>query len=106
MRVAATALTGAILAAAVCFAITPARHWTQEQATCFGATYVGRGDKAVTSFAQDPDTYALICQDDKGKVEAVSKRNATLGGLGLSLGLGLLAGALAGGLLALRRRTR
>lgn len=106
MKVAAAALAGALLVALACLAITPARHWTQEQAVCRGADYVGRGEKAVTAYGQDPGKYALICADRSGTVEAVGKASAVLGGVGVSLGLGLLGGALIGVPLARRRRTR
>ena len=106
MRIAATALAGALIAAVVCLAITPARHWTQEQAVCRGADYVGRSDKAIRAFAQDPDKVGLVCAYKDGRLEGIEAGNARLGGIGVSLGLGLLAGALVGVPLARRRRTR
>ena len=100
------AMAGALLAALVCLAITPARHWTQDLAVCRGADYVGRGDKAVRAFSQDPEKVGLVCAYKDGRLQGVSAGSARLGGIGVSVGLGLLAGALVGLPLGRRRRTR
>ncbi len=103
MRIASTALPVAILVAVVCLLITPARHWTQDLATCRNGDRV----KPTTVVAKDGRTaedFAFVCRKVTGPI-GIAQSSATLGGIGVSLVLGLLAGALLGGLLALRHRT-
>ena len=104
MRIASVALPVAILVAGVCLLVTPARHWTQDLATCRG----GERTNPTSVVAKDGRTakdFAFVCRKDVGPV-GVSQSSATLGGIGVSLVLGLLGGALLGGLLALRHRPR
>ncbi len=105
MKIAVTALAGAFIVAVACLAITPARHWTQAQAVCRGDATLYRGDRYVKAFGQDTDRFDLICARKDGRLEGLTQPKATLGGIGVSLGLGLLGGALAGVLPARRRRT-
>lgn len=102
MRIAATALVTALLAAAVCLAVTPARHWTQDLATCRGGERA-QVDTAVAEDGRTAKDFAFVCRKDVGPV-GVSQSSATLGGIGVSLVLGLLAGALLGLLATIRRR--
>lgn len=100
MRIATTALVTALLAAAVCLAITPARHWTQDLATCRG------GERTTVSTATSADgrtakDFAFICRKDVGPV-GVTKSGALLGGIGVSLLGGIVLGALAGAVLQRR----
>jgi hypothetical protein len=102
MRIATTALVGAFLVAAVCLAIAPARHWTQDLATCRGGERVSTNATTVAAAdGRTADDFAYICRKDVGPV-GVSQSSATLGGIGVSLLLGGIAGSLVG--LVLRRR--
>ena len=103
MRIAVAALAGAILVTVVCLAITPARHWTQDLVVCRGDGTAYHGKQYVKAFGQNPDRYGMICTHKSGKIEGVSASAATLGGVGVSLLLGGLGGALIG-VIVLRRR--
>lgn len=103
MRIATTALATALIVAVACYAIAPAREWTQDQAACRGGERV-TVTTAIATDGRTAEDFAFICRKATGPV-GVTSTSATLGGIGLSLLLGLVAGALLGGLLALRRRS-
>ncbi len=103
MKVATPALVVALLAAVICLAITPARHATQDLATCRGGERVTtKSTTVVSADGRTADDFAFICRKDTGPV-GVSKSGALLGGIGVSLIGGLIVGALLG--LVLQRRT-
>lgn len=110
ITVAAVALVGAFLSLVVCISITPVRNWTQELAACRGADRVQRDVSNATPVpgrdgkARPTTTFELVCTYSDGRIEGVGNDRAVIGGIGVSLVLGLLAGALAGLLAAVPRR--
>lgn len=97
MRGAATALATALVVTVACLAVSPARRWTQDLATCRGETRV-QPTAVVTQDGRTAKDFAFICMKVSGPV-GVTQAAATLGGIGVSLLLGLVGGALLGALL-------
>lgn len=95
------ALVGAFLSATLCITVGPLREWTQELAVCRTADRVERdssdgGDvRRPDGRAQATEVFEMTCFYDGGRsVKQVGNDQAVLGGIGVSVLIGLLAGGL------------
>lgn len=95
------ALIGAFLSVVLCISITPLREWTQELAVCRSAEEVVRtsSDSGTVRNRQGQpqatETTEMVCYYDGGDtIKPVGNDAAVLGGIGVSLLGGLLAGGL------------
>jgi hypothetical protein len=105
MTAAVFALLGAFLSAVICVSVTPLREWTQEVAICRGAERVERdtvpgGDTTGRAPGggtrpQATEVFEMVCYYAGGtRAKTIGNDRAVLGGVGVSLLLGALLGAL------------
>lgn len=114
VTVAAAALAGAFISLVICISITPVREWTQELAVCRGADRVQRDvqDSGTVVMPTQPGrrgattTFDLVCTYPDGRQTAIGNDRAVLGGIGVSLLLGMLAGGIPALAASLRRGSR
>lgn len=112
------ALGLAFISATVCISISPLAHWTQELGSCRGAEEIERdvrdggpattrgpgGGNSTTTISTT--VFTLSCTYEDGETKLVENDAAVLRGIGVSILLGAIPGALIGLALSIRARLR